>query len=591
MNFVAAPVRARPFALRVHADALAVAAVGAVVVVLAAVTWNTWGDLGRDTGYDFVAAARVAHGQMPYSDFVYYYGPLAPFALGLAALLGGAGVGTFVAVGLVLTAAIVAATYALARSFTGPTGAALAASGTAAVAFSPTNLSFVVPHTYSESFAILLALLFLIGLARSAEGSMVACWSAGVAAGLVALTRPEFEVAVAFAGVVWLVARHRGGTLARRQAIALIAPAVAVPVLVYGAYLFSVSPHRLFLENLYPVSTLHAGGSAIIRAQAPLTPHSIVVVLGYLVLYAVGAAALLVAARGLNRLGPRGATAVVLASAAAVLAVASVDPELIRTRLQWVFGGIPAAAALATAVLVWRHVVRRRPVDASTATLLASVTVLAVVAAKTYSGFFFLAARAQPAVYTAPLVFALLARLHLVELPRNRAAVLAGTAWIAVLVALCAGLTVKDARAQSATVAGPGGSIRVTPAEAPLYRAALGAIAAGTRPGEPIVIAPQLSGLYTLSGRTDPLPQISLVPGALPSRSAELAAVGELERAHVRFAITDRHEFREYGQSTFGGSFDRVLAGWIRRHLNHVSQLRPQGGVDHTLDVWARRGS
>jgi hypothetical protein len=189
------------------------------------------------------------------------------------------------------------------------------------------------------------------------------------------------------------------------------------------------------------------------------------------------------------------------------------------------------------------------------------------------------------------LVFALLARLHLVELARNRSTVLAGTAWIAVLVALCAGLTVKDARAQSATVAGPGGSIRVTPEEAPLYRAALGAIVTGTRPGEPIVIAPQLSALYTLSGRTDPLPQISLVPGALPSRSTQLGAIRELERAHVRFAITDRHEFREYGQSTFGGSFDRVLAGWIRRHFNHAAQLRPRGGVDHTLDVWARRGS
>ena len=30
-----------------------------------ALTWDTWGDLGRDTGYDLVAGARVAHGQLP----------------------------------------------------------------------------------------------------------------------------------------------------------------------------------------------------------------------------------------------------------------------------------------------------------------------------------------------------------------------------------------------------------------------------------------------------------------------------------------------------------------------------------------------
>src|SRR5581483_1822960 len=186
-----------------EADASAIAFALAVLVGLTLVTWGTWGDLGRDTGYDFVAATRVAHGQLPYVNYPYYYGPLAPFVLGFAALLGGGGILTFAIAGLVVTYAIVLATYLLARTQTGPTGAAIAAIATAAIAFSPTNLSYVFPHAYSESLAILLALLFLLFLSAAARRPGAAVL-AGIAAGLVSLTRPEFELGVAAAGIVWL---------------------------------------------------------------------------------------------------------------------------------------------------------------------------------------------------------------------------------------------------------------------------------------------------------------------------------------------------------------------------------------------------
>jgi hypothetical protein len=310
-------------------------------------------------------------------------------------------------------------------------------------------------------------------------------------------------------------------------------------------------------------------------------------VAGYLVLYGAGAAALVLVSRRFAAARPKVWTSLVLGAAALALLVAAVNPEAIRSKLQWVFGGVPAAAALAVVVLVYRHVVKRRRLDAREQTLLATVTVLAVVAAKTYSGFFFLAERAQPAVYAAPFVFVALSRLHLVELGRTRTALVAGTAWLGVLALICAGLTVKDARAQSAAVSGRGGTVHVTPAEAPLYRAAVGAIESGTAPGEAMLVAPQLSGLYTLTGRTDPLREISLVPGALAKPADERAAIRALAR--VRFAITDRHSFGEYGQTRFGASFDRLLATWLRRNFDHAATLRPRGDVDHTLDVWVRR--
>jgi len=585
-----AVAKPRSVAVRLEADALALVLTFAVVIGLTIVTWGTWGDLGRDTGYDFVAATRVAHGQLPYVDYLYYYGPLAPFLLGFAALLGGGGILTFSIAGLILTYAIVAATYALARTQTGATGAAIVAIATGAIAFSPTNLSYVVPHTYSESLAILLALLFLLSLSAAAtrpSGALMA----GVAAGLVSLTRPEFELGVAAAGLVWLVARARSGSGSRREVVALVAPAALVPALVYGAFLVFISPHRLFFENLYPVDTLRAGGSAILRSQAPLTLGSFAHVVEYFALYAVGVGVLFVGSRLLRRMPVAAAGSVIGVATVLVLAVTAVRPEAIRSRLEWVFGGIPLAATLLTLFLIGRHVVRRRAMTPREATFLATIVLLAVVAAKTYDGFFFLADRAQPAVYLAPFVFVALARVHLVDLGVSRMAVLTGGVWLAILACICLGLTVKDARAQSAAVSGPGGTIRVTPAEAPLYRAAVGTIDAGSRPGDPILIAPQLTALYSLTGRVDPLPEISLVPGALAAPGAERKAIATLERDHVRLVLTDRHTFPEYGQTSFGKSFDIGLAAWIRRHFRHVTTLRPLSGVSHTIDVWVRRAS
>lgn len=582
---VAVRPRSERVAVAVSTEVVALGGLALLVLGLTVATWGTWGDLGRDTGYDLVAGSRVAHGHLPYVNFTYFYGPLAPFALGLAGVLGGSGIGPAIGLGLLVTLAIIGATYALARTQVGPIGSALGAALTAAVAFSPTNLSFVLPHTFSATLAILATLGFLLGLAHYGRaGRSRAIVFAGACVGLIGLTRPEFEAAAALAVALWLIVRARSGVRVRREALLIATPAVLLPAAVYGAFLTAVSPHFLFLENLYPVETLRVGGSAIIRSQAPLSAHSIAVVLGYTVAYAAGAAVLLglglAAERLPRRLAIAGAAAIVLAGGAAMV----VRSEAARTGLHYVYGWIPVGAAVGVVLLA-----RRRQLASRDQTLVAIVAVLFVLAAKTYSGFFFLASRAQPAVYAAPFVVVALARLHLVELARRRALLMAGTLWLAALAALAVGLTVKDARAQSATVSGPGGSLRVTPAEAPVYQGAMATIAARTKPGESILLAPQLTALYTLSGRNDPLAQISVLPGALPKPADERRAIAELRSADVRLAITDRHRFTEYDKTTFGKSFDRILAAWIQRDFTHMATLQPHGDVDHTLDVWVRR--
>jgi hypothetical protein len=102
-----------------------------------------------------------------------------------------------------------------------------------------------------------------------------------------------------------------------------------------------------------------------------------------------------------------------------------------------------------------------------------------------------------------------------------------------------------------------------------------------------VLFAPQLSALYVLADRTDPLAQISLLPGAFRSASVEQQGIERLKAAHLRVVVTDTHPLTEYGHGSFGTSFDQTLVRWIEHNFVAVNTFH---GRTHTLIVW-RRGS
>ena len=104
-----------------------------------------------------------------------------------------------------------------------------------------------------------------------------------------------------------------------------------------------------------------------------------------------------------------------------------------------------------------------------------------------------------------------------------------------------------------------------------------------------------LTGLYTLSERSSPLPELALIPGALPSAADEEQAIARLEAAQVPLVIPDDREWPGYGHTSFGGSFDRELAGWIRQNYTRAAVIRAPAHEDfegnhpeRTLSVWLR---
>jgi len=569
-------------------------------VGLLALSWGTWGDLGHDAGYDLLAGAKVEHGQYPYYDFFYYYGPLAPLILAGFNELFGVSVGSEMAFGLCLACAAVVLTYLVGRSLRiGPAACAIAAGLAATAALSNANTSYVMPHSLSAPLAVVLSLAALLLAHRAmARDSRTALVGVGVAVGLVNLTRPESALAIDLAFAVWLGLRLVAAKGVRRreigQALLVIVPAVAVAALGYGLLLTRVSFDDLLWKNIWPRDVLAASGSVQIRDLAPLTAGSFAGLAGYLLAYAAGIGALLGAGAALER-GGRSRTLVLGGLAVAVVAVVAVllaRPEAARHGLKFAFGWVPAGAWMAAGWLAWR--MRKGPESRTPEDQLALLVVvlLAALSTSAYAKFWPYPNPGFPqqTAYLMPLVAIFIAWLHTQVVGRDRPASRAlGIGALGLLLVVCAGLLIGDARKETVTFSGPHGSMTATPADGPAYAAAIAQIERNTKPGDPVLLAPQMTALYVMTDRSSPLTSLSLLPGALATPAAERKAIHDMR--DVRLAITDRAPLVGYDTGAFGVAYDTTIGAWLRRNFNRVAVLRGSadaGSNPRTLDVWKR---
>ena len=252
-------------------DRHVLAALAVCFAALTALTWRRWGVPEIDAGAELSTADLVKHGALAYRDVRYYYGPLGLYSLALAFKLMGTSFTTAFAFGLVQAAAIIAAFYALARQWLAPLTAGLASAIVLAIGFSGTAFDFVLPHTDSATFGLLAVLLMLLALAR--ERLVLA----GAMAGLVGLTRPEFEAVALAALAAYVLATWRmsNSREAARAAWRLALPAVAIPLAVLGWFAARAGLSVLVSENLWPVKFIGVGARTE-SSWMPLTPSSLI---------------------------------------------------------------------------------------------------------------------------------------------------------------------------------------------------------------------------------------------------------------------------------------------------------------------------
>jgi Dolichyl-phosphate-mannose-protein mannosyltransferase len=565
-------VAAKLSALVRSADAQALTAVMIVFSVLAAISWRKWGTPEIDAGVDLTTAAQATHGHLPYEDVRYFYGPLGIYVLTGVFKVFGTNLTAAFGLGLVVAAAITVSFYALARQLLRPSVAALSTAVLVAIGFSGMQFNFVLPHTSSATFGLLLLLLELLALARRRP------LLAGVALGLACLTRVEFAAAAVAVGAAWLLgtwrAEGRGPALA--AGVRLAAPAAAIAGTTYAVLAASVGTSRLLWENLWPADFLRIAGFRAYREWTPFDAASVAssvaraAVYGGLLAGLVMSCARLRGTRGLARaraLSPLVAAGVAIAvvgllwRASGVFADAQAAVEEESRQLLIGMTALPALALVVAAAVGYRFVRGRPPLlSRSWGFDLALAASAVLLCSRAYDQFTMSSAAPY---YAAPAVL-LLGLLH------QRLADRSPTARIGVLAALgavAAGIALYNTFAlygdKSTVVRTAAGSYVANDRSAGAQQQVIDFLRTHTAPGEPILALPADGGTYFFTDRQLPLYDVATLPGLLDSAHDERAAIARLRQEHVRYAVVSTRDTTAFETGRFGTGYNRILGAYI----------------------------
>ncbi|HEY6780764.1 MAG TPA: hypothetical protein VI111_07415, partial [Thermoleophilaceae bacterium] len=416
---------------------------------------------------------------------------------------------------------------------------------------------------------------------------------AGLAAGMLGLTRPEFAAVGALIGAAYLVglARQHGIGAALRALPRLALPALAVAGGVLAIFCAQAGTAIVLTENLWPVDFIRETGFGSQGNWAPFDLASVASTLARAVIYCSLLAALVATAVGVQR--ARGWRRL-----AAAWPLAAVGALLLIGDLLWKASGVfPAARAavqqecthlligmswlpalgFAAALLIAIRFLRGHgaPLTSSWGFDLALVGAAAALGSRAYDAF--TAEGSYAPYYAAPLAL-LLAILHQrvgERWPEARTTMLAALAAVAVGLATYALVALYPDH--DTAVRTPRGTFVTDAGAAPAFQAAMRTIEQRTRPGERILALPADAGLYFMSGRAQALYDAQFLPGLLDSRADEREAIARLRREHVRLAVIGRHRFVGYGVTTFGRDYNQLLASWLRSHGQVVAAIGDRG--------------
>jgi hypothetical protein len=596
MSAVAPPADARTGAVPArltralaNADARALAALGLLFAALTALTWRKWGVPAIDAGYELTAADRVSKGAVAYRDVRYFYGPVGLYALAGAFKVFGVSFATAFAFGLVQTAAIVGAFYALARRLLPVLTAGLCAAVLMAIGFSGTAFNFILPHTNSATFGILFLLLMLLALSH--ERLLLA----SLAGGIVCLTRPEFAVFAVGTCAAYVIGytRQHGVRPALGAAVRLALPAGVVAIGVLGAFCAASSFSVVITENIWPVDFLRLTHFGSQGNWAPRDLESVVSTLARATAYcslfgALIASAMLVRRRRgaarVRAVWPFAVVGAVLFAGYGAWSVLDVFPRArgdLRyeaTHLILGMSWLPALGFGFAAVVGWRLVRGRSPLlTRSWAFDLALVAAAAALGARAYDAF--TGEGSYAPYYAAPLVL-LLGVLHQRVADRwpsaRRAAILS-------LGAVAAGLALYALVAlypdQDTPVHTARGTVMMPAQSARAFQPTVDYVQRTTRPGEPIVSAPSDGGIYFMTGRSPALYNIVFLPGLLDTVADERDAIARIRSEHVRLAVIGDHKLVGFGATTFGRDYNRLFA----TELEHNGPVATYGDLKAEL--------
>jgi hypothetical protein len=550
-----------------------VAAVIAAAAAMLANSWGKWPDVLVDFGRELYVPWVLSQGRVLYRDVMYFNGPLSPYLNSLWFDFFGPSLWTLVWANLTILALLTLLIYRVLRS----AGSRISAFAALALfflvfAFSQLvrlgNYNYVCPYSHEATHGMLFAWAALAALsshARSQQPRWLA--GAGVATGLVFLTKPEIFAATALAAAISLLLWARAirpGARGAIRAIGLFAAACALPSLVSFLGLSTAMPWKEAgigtLGGWWYVADGRISGLPFYRDRmgidAPLYNLNRMIEAGGVY------AAVLVPAAALALIARRRRLAIVagtIVAAAVVLAA-----WLLRADLPWYGLGRPMPVFLLAASVVFAWLSSRRPNEKHDAALVLAVFALGLLAkiflnARFYHYGFVLA---MPAALV--LVLALLDWIPgLLERARGRKGVfLAGAVSLLGVIAVWHVNHSVALYARKDFPIGRGRDRFLVGERGRMVGEAVDWLETNTRPEDTVVVLPEGAMINFVTRRENPTSIVSLMP-------PEWLMFGEerfleaLRADPPDYVVLAHKNTSEYGYRFFGVDYGRSVAQWL----------------------------
>jgi hypothetical protein len=538
------------------------------LAALCALTWRKWGYLPIDSGREMYVPAEIVAGKRLYFDLWYPYGPLIPYWHAILFRIFGIHLGVLIGTGIAVVSAITFLLYSVSRVFL-PVGLSFAAVFAFLLqAFQVDLFNYILPYSYAAAYGSMFAVLLLWVLLRNEGETNTLHWmAAGFVAGLMALTKLEFGAA-GYAALACAVAIRGFRT---KSARALLVPLCAV---LPGAIL-CVGIYRWYLHTAG--ADFFLGQNLSILPSSHFQQHFAVLWNQKTGLILSPGAVALSTFRGLAGFGLLSAAIVLagrfkaaqwaLPAVALGLCLFPENREAVKLLRLFFFNN----GMIWSGLVVLSLALRSRAKDSWRAVLLCTIAMACGVRALTKMSPYGYAMFFDVLVYLTWLV-------GLCEVAKRFCVRLDGVFGRVLTAILCASvvaltLDYYPIRERSYAVSSERGMLYTAPELGKGYLQALAFLESAKRSSKRVVILPEDTSLYFLSGTSAPSRWYLVLPQVLAPGQETAQYIEELGRAAPRYILVSDRATPEFGLAVFGVDYGQQIMTWIKEHYRVTQQI------------------
>jgi len=570
-------------------------------------TWGAWGNLTIDSGHEMYVPALLAEGKQLYRDVWFMYGPAAPYFTSYLYRMFGVHLNVLYWAGALSALGSAVFLFLTGMRLSSHLAGWVAGAVVLVEAFHPSLFCFPLPYTSAAVYGCFVACLFvwlLINACASARWLWI--FSAGIAAAVALLLKPEFGIACYGALTLLIVLRAVRERSWKRfgSDLAATLPGVGLCALVIGWMISIAGVQFITQENLvsWPTSYFMKTYGKIRLAQTgfALTRdvlHDALLRAALFLMTILVACCVLWWKRADRRsVALKWVFAGLLITYFVTRVYASYPPsERLGATLSTVFFPTDMVVYVAVGALAaWGYFWYRRGLqDLRNAALPLLLTFSGLLAFRILVK---MAPDGYAIYYNGPVILSFLLLLILI-IPRTGHS--RRFVFLAELVICLGCLTPAVLRARQmeslakdyVPLSTDRGTVRISKHLAENYLAAMRFMKEKAALGESVLSVPEDTSLYFLSGTYCPIRVFAFTPGVVAPGQMTQKTIREIQGRSVRYLLWSNRTFVEYGAPIFGRDFDVPLGDYFKSHYRRVGPLISNSGAywDWTAIVWERR--